>query len=86
MFAVQAGQTIGQKIGQEAVKQSWLFYLGCSLVSKDTPKLFLDSRHRLYIHMRSTPAGQQLPNLKSQEVTALYLPYKINDIEKFKNL
>ena len=90
------------------------FILGCSLVSKDTPKLFLGlylihkrrnvkfkiylelsyffatqptltghhGRHRPYIHIRSTPAGQQLPNLKSQEVTALYLPYKKNDIEK----
>ncbi len=39
-------------------------------------------RHRPYIHIRSTLAGQQLPNLKSQEVTALYLPYKKNDIKK----
>ena len=33
-------------------------------------------RHRLCNHIRSTPAGQQLPNLKSQKVTALYLAYK----------
>ncbi len=39
-------------------------------------------RYRPYIHIRSTPAGQQLPNSKSQEVTALYLPCKKNDIEK----
>ena len=36
-------------------------------------------RHRPYIHIRSTLAGQQLPNLKSQEVTALACK---NDIEK----
>ena len=39
-------------------------------------------RHRPNIHIRSSPAGHQLPNLKSQEVTALYLPYKKNEIEK----
>ncbi len=27
-------------------------------------------------HKRTTLAGQQLPNLKSQKVTALYLTYK----------
>ncbi len=32
-------------------------------------------RQRPYIHIRSTPIGQQLPNLKSQKVTALYLAY-----------
>ncbi len=32
--------------------------------------------------MRSTLACQQLPNLKSQKVTALYLNYKKNDREK----
>ena len=35
-----------------------------------------NGRHRPYIHIRSTLAGQQLPNLKSHEVTALYLAYK----------
>ncbi len=110
MFTVQAGK----KIGQGAVKRSWPFFLGCSIVSNDTPNLFLgfylihkicnvkfkiylelsyffanqqtlsrhNGRHRPYIHIRSTPAGQQLPNLKSEEVTALYLLYKKNDIEK----
>ncbi len=33
-------------------------------------------RHRPYIHIRSTPTGQQLPNLKSLKVTALFLAYK----------
>ena len=90
------------------------FILGCSLVSKYTPKLFLGlylihkrrnvkfkiylelsyfcstqptftghhGRHRPYIHKRTTLAGQQLPNLKSQKVKALYLTYKKNDREK----
>ena len=84
------------------------FILGCTLVSKDTPKLFLGlylihkrrnvkfkiylelsyffatqptltghhGRHRPYIHIRSTLAGQQLPNLKNRKVTALNLAYK----------
>ncbi len=75
------------------------FFLGCSLVPKDRPKLFLGlylihkrrnvkfkiylelsyfcstqptltghhGRHRPYIHKRTTLAGQQLPNLKSQK-------------------
>ena len=33
-------------------------------------------RHRPNIHIRPTLAGQQLPNLKSQKVRALYLAYK----------
>ena len=41
MSIVKDGQKIGQKIGQGAVKWSWLFILECSFVSKDTPKLFL---------------------------------------------
>ena len=92
------------------------FILGCSSVSKDTPKLFLGlylihkrrnvkfkiylelsyfcatqptltghhGRHRPYIHIRTTLAGQQLPNLKSQKVTALYLTYKKNGREKLE--
>ena len=92
------------------------FILVCSLVYKDTPKLFLGlylihkrrnvkfkiylelsyffatqptltghhGRHRPYIHIRSTPVGQQLPNLKSQKVTTLYLPYKKYHIEKIE--
>ena len=114
MFTVQAGQKIGQKSAKEPSNGHGRFILGCSLVSKDTPKLFLGlylihkrpnvkfkiylelsyffatqpsltghhGRHRPYIHIRPTPAGQQLPNLKSQEFTALYLPYKKNGIEK----
>jgi len=39
-------------------------------------------RHRPNIHIRSTLAGQQLPNLKSQKVRALHLAYKINEREK----
>ena len=90
------------------------FILVCSLVSKDTPKLFLGlylvhkrrnvkfkiylelsyfcstqpfltghhGRHRPYIHKRTTLAGQQLPNVKSQKNTALYLTYKKNGREK----
>ena len=90
------------------------FILGCSLVSKDTPKLIVGlylihkrcnikfkiylelsffcstqptltghhGRHRPYIHKRTTLAGQQLPILKSQKVTALYLTYKKNGREK----
>ncbi len=38
-------------------------------------QLWLDTTEA-YIHKRSTPDGQQLPNLKSQKVTALYLAYK----------
>ncbi len=41
-------------------------------------------RHRPYIQMRSTLAGQQLPNLKSQEVTALYLTYKRMTLKKLE--
>ncbi len=37
-----------------------------------------NGRNRQYFHIRSTPAGQELPNFKSQEVTA----YKKNDREK----
>ena len=90
------------------------FILVCSLVSKDTPKLFLGlylinkrrnvkfkiyleisyfcanqptltghhGRYRPYIHKRTTLAGQQLPNLKSQKNTALYLTYKKNGREQ----
>ncbi len=100
MFTVQAGQKIGH--GR--------FILGCSLVSKGIPKLFLglylihkrrNVKFKIYlelsyffchlanfdwtpgpsqaifsmIHIRSTPASQQLPNLKSHKVTALYLAY-----------
>ena len=77
------------------------FIFRCSLVSKDTPKLFLGlylihKRHNLKfkiyirknlrpcIHIRSTPAGQPLPNLKSQEVTALNLPYKKMALKKLE--
>ncbi len=91
------------------------FIFVCSLVSNDTPEIFLGlylihkrrnvkfkiylelsyfcatqptftgqhSRHRPFFHIRTTLAGSQLPNLKSQEVTALYLPYKKNGREKF---
>ncbi len=44
------------------------------------------SRGGFYIHIRSTPAGQQLPNLKSHKVTALYLAYKNNYREKTRGL
>ena len=39
-------------------------------------------RHMPNIHIRPTLAGQQLPNLKSQKVRALYLAYKENEGEK----
>ena len=93
MFTVQAGQKIGQKSAKEPSNGHGRFILGCSSVSKDTPKLFLGlylihkrpnvkfkiylelsyffatqptltghhGRHRPYIHIKSTPAGQQLP-------------------------
>ncbi len=108
MSIVKAGQKIGQKSANERSNGHGRFILVCSLVSKDTPKLFLGlylihkrrnvkfkiylelsyffatqptltghhGRHRPYIHKRTTLAGQQLPNLKSQKVTALYLTYK----------
>ena len=41
-------------------------------------------RLRPYIHIRSTHACQQLPNLKSHKVKALYHAYKKNDREKTK--
>ncbi len=60
-------------------------YLELSYFFATQPKLTgHHGRHRPYIHIRSTPAGQQLPNLKSQEVTALYLLYKKITLKKLE--
>ena len=60
-----------------SIKTIWTYKQG----QQDHSSSAHHGRHRPHIHIRSTLAGQQLPNLKSQEVTALYLPYKKNDIE-----
>ncbi len=41
MSIVKAGQKNGQKIAKKRSNGHGRFILGCSLVSKDTPKLFL---------------------------------------------
>ena len=41
-------------------------------------------RHMPYINIRSTPAGQQLTNLKSHKVTLLCLVYKKNGKKKLE--
>ncbi len=103
MSIVKAGQKIGQKIRQGAVKRSWPLYSRMFISIQGYTKLYLihkrrnvkflchlatltghHGRHRPYIHIRSTPAGQQLQNLKSQEVTALYLPYKKMTLKKLE--
>ncbi len=72
MSIFKAGQKIGQKIGQGAVKRNVKI------------KIYLELFYFCATQPTLTLAGQQLPNLKSQEVTALYLPNKKMTLKKLE--